>query len=307
MRVGVVGAGAMGSMFGAQFAEAGHDVTLVDVAEAHVDAINEAGLTVVRDGAERVVRPRAVVDPHGVPEVDVLVAFVKSYHTDAALERAAPLVGEGTIALSLQNGWGNGEPLAAALGEDRIVLGVTYVSAALLGPGRVAHTAMGSTVVGPYAASGAAAARLAGELLEGSGFPCEVDDRIATQIWRKLVVNASANPTGALTGLASEGLTGSDRMHALIDAIAGEVVLVARAEGHDVELEESIDKVHAVLRNAGTTKSSMLQDFEAGRRSEIDVITGAVLRAAERHYIDTPLNAAMYALVCGVEQAKGLR
>ena len=168
MKIAVVGAGAMGSIFGARFHQAGHETVLVDVAQSLVDTINAEGVTVVRGDDETVTRVPATTDPATVGPVDIVVFFTKCYHTSSAAESARPLVGPDTAVASLQNGWGNGDVLAAAYPPGQVVLGVTYNSGLLQGPGRVLHPAEQPTLVGSFSDGGDGAARLA-EALESAG------------------------------------------------------------------------------------------------------------------------------------------
>ena len=144
MKIAVVGAGAMGSIFGARFHQAGHETVLVDVVQPLVDTINAEGVTVVRGDDETVTRVPATTDPAAVGPVDIVVFFTKCYHTSLAAESARPLVGPDTAVASLQNGWGNGDVLAAAYPPGQVVLGVTYNSGTAPGartrpaPGRAA-------------------------------------------------------------------------------------------------------------------------------------------------------------------------
>jgi 2-dehydropantoate 2-reductase len=139
MKIAVIGAGAMGSIFGARFTQAGHDTVLVDVATPLVDAINSDGVTILRGDDETTTRVPATTDPASVGEVDVVVFCTKCYHTAPAAEGARPLVGPDTVVASLQNGWGNGDVLAAVYPPEQIAVGVTYNSGLVQGPGRVLH------------------------------------------------------------------------------------------------------------------------------------------------------------------------
>ena len=154
MKIAVVGAGAMGSIFGARFHQAGHETVLVDVVQPLVDTINADGVTVVRGDDETVTRVPATTDPAAVGPVDIVVFFTKCYHTSSAAEGARPLVGPDTVVASLQNGWGNGDVLAAAYPPGQVVLGVTYNSGLLQGPGRVVHPAEQPTLVGSFSDGG---------------------------------------------------------------------------------------------------------------------------------------------------------
>lgn len=306
MRVAVVGAGAMGSIFGARFQEGGLDTVLVDVSEPLVEKLNADGVTVVQGDEERVVRVPATSDPASVGECDLVVFFVKCYHTAAAAESARPLVGSDTTVASLQNGWGNGEVLAGIYDPSRIAVGVTYNSGTVLELGKVAHPGVGPTYVGPYADGATAGAGRVAEAVAAGGLEAEVIGEIRLEIWKKLILNAATLPTAALAGMNAGALTAHDGMHALVDETAREAVAVARALGYDIDADERCEYIHGLLTRAGPSKASMLQDFEAGRQTEVDVINGAVVRAAAEQGVAVPLNRAFVSLVKGWESMRGL-
>ena len=306
MRIAVVGAGAMGSIFGARLAGGGHDVVLVDVARPLVDTINESGVTVVRGEESTNTRVPATTDPSEVGPVDAVVFCVKCYHTASATELARPLVGPDTIVASLQNGWGNGDVLAAAFPPEQVVVGVTYNSGLVVEPGKVVHPADQPTLVGAFADGGDdRPARLA-EALQSSGLDATVASPVRPEIWKKLILNAATLPTAALTGMNAGALTAHESMHELVSETAREATAVAQALGYDIDPQERVEYIHALLEKAGPARGSMLQDFEAGRRTEIDVINGAVVSAADEHGVDVPLNRSYVALVKGWETMRGL-
>ncbi len=300
-----MGAGAMGSIFGAGFSEGGHETVLVDVARPVVDKINADGLMIVaKDGSERTVRIPATDDPAAVGRCDLVVFFVKCYHTASAAETARPLVDDETLVASLQNGWGNGEVLARAYDPGQIAVGVTYHSGTVRGLGEVAHPGVGPTYVGAYT-EGDAGATIE-EALSTSGFEVHSPPKIREEIWKKLILNAATLPTASLTGMNAGALTAHGPMKELVSEVAREAVAVARAQGFDIDEQERIDYTHALLEKAGPSKASMLQDFEAGRQTEVDVINGAVVRAGETSGMPTPLNRAFVSLVKGWESMRGL-
>jgi 2-dehydropantoate 2-reductase len=306
MRIAVVGAGAMGSIFGARFAQGGHETVLVEVAPALVEKLNADGVTVVRGEEETRTRVPATSHPDGHGPVDVVVFCVKCYQTSSAAELALPLVGPDTVVASLQNGWGNGEVLAAVYPPEQIVVGVTYNSGTVLDLGRVAHPGVGPTTMGPYSGeSTEGAERLAAALSDG-GLEAHVATPIRPEIWKKLILNAATLPTAALTGMNAGALTAQPDMHALVGDTAREAVEVARSLDYDIDEQERVDYIHSLLERAGPARGSMLQDFEAGRRTEIDVINGAVVRAADERGVPVPLNRAFVQLVKGWEAARGL-
>jgi len=306
MKIAVVGAGAMGSIFGARLAGGGHDVVLVDVARPLVDRINEAGVTVVRGDESTNTRVPATTDPSEIGPVDVVVFFVKCYHTSSATELARPLVGPDTVVASLQNGWGNGDVLAATFPPEQVVVGVTYNSGLLVEPGKVVHPADQPTLVGAFSDDGGDRPGRLAQALQESGLEATVVSPVRPEIWKKLILNAATLPTAALTGMNAGALTANERMRDLVSETAREASAVARALGYEIDAEERVDYIHALLEKAGPARGSMLQDFEAGRRTEIDVINGAVVGAADEHAVHVPLNRAFVALVKGWETMRGL-
>jgi 2-dehydropantoate 2-reductase len=304
MKVAIVGGGAMGGVWAGRLAAAGNDVTVIDASAQVVDAIRNHGLLVESAGGTETSKVAATREPAEVGEVDVAFFFVKANHTASAAEAALPLVGPSTTVVSLQNGWGNADVLAGTFPPEQIVVGVTYHSATVRAPGRVAHTGKGETFLGPYV-DGAPLdpANQVAELMGSGGLPATVAAGVKTEIWKKLILNAATLPTAALTRLCAGDLGQHAEMLELVDALATEAVRVAQALGYQIERDERIARIHAILAGAGKGKASMLQDVEAGRKTEIEVINGAVVRTAAAQGVDVPLNWAMVALVHGLERS----
>jgi 2-dehydropantoate 2-reductase len=306
MKIAVVGAGAMGSIFGARFAQGGHDTVLVDVVAPLVHTIAADGVKVVRGDDTTVTRVPATVDPGSVGPVDVVVFFVKCYHTRSAAELARPLVGPETVVASLQNGWGNGDVLADVYPAEQIVVGVTYNSGLVLEPGVVVHPADQPTFVGSFVDGDDTKAPRLAEALGDGGLAATVVSPIRPEIWKKLILNAATLPASALAGMTAGEYGANEHMRALAADVAREATAVAQALGYEIDPEERVAVILGLLAQAGPSKGSMLQDFEAGRQTEIDVISGAVVRAADEHAVPVPLNRALYQLVKGWEATKGL-
>jgi 2-dehydropantoate 2-reductase len=306
MRIAVVGAGAMGSIFGAALARGGDEVTLVDVAEPLVEKLNADGVTVVRGDDRTTTSVTATTDPGSVGPVDAGVFFVKCYHTASAAELARPLVGAETVVTSLQNGWGNGDVLAAAFPPEQVVVGVTYNSGLIVDLGVVMHPADQPTFVGAFADGDTGRAERLAEALERAGLATTVTSPVQPEIWKKLILNAATLPPAALAGMNAGALGAHEQMRGLIADTAREATAVAQALGYPIDAQERVETILALLERAGPTKASMLQDFEAGRRTEVDVINGAVVKAADEQDVPVPLNRAFVALVKGWESMRGL-
>lgn len=304
MKAAVVGGGAMGAAFAAEATLAGEEVTIVDVATEVVEWIQGHGVTIESpDGIVRVSVP-ATTDPRSVGPVGLTLVFVKGHHTARAAETVATLLGPETVAVTLQNGWGNADVLASVLPAERLLMGVTYHSCSAAGPGQIRHTGRGPTVVGTYLPdTDLGRARVVAEFLSAAGWEAEVSAQVGTEIWKKLILNAATLPPAALTGLTAGAVGEGGPLLELVDTLALEAVAVAQAQGLDIDTAERLDRIHAVLAGAGSGKPSMLQDVEARRKTEIESINGAVARLGAELGVEVPLNRAMVALINGVERS----
>jgi 2-dehydropantoate 2-reductase len=307
MQIAILGgAGAMGGIFGAWLSRAGHEVTLIDVSRPAIEAINAGGLVVEeKDGTAPVFKLRATDDPASVGPVDLIVNFVKCYHTEAAVTAARPMLGPGTTILSLQNGWGNVDRIAAVAGRERVLVGLTYHGGTLLGPGRVKHPGLGMTFLGELSGEITPRLRSVDDALRAAGFETTLSPRILDEVWKKLALNCCTLPTSALMRFFAHELVGYPTAKDAMALILGEVVAVARARGIALDYDERWAAITGLLEKAIGGKASMLQDVEAGRQTEIEVINGAVAKAGREAGVATPVNDMMVAMVSAL-QAKYL-
>ena len=183
---------------------------------------------------------------------------------------------------------------------------MTYNSGLVQGLGRVLHPSEQPTIVGSFTESGGDGPERLASALRDAGLATEIVAPVRPEIWKKLILNAATLPTSALTGMTAGALGASEDTRALVAETAREAVDVARGLGYEIEFEERIATILGLLEKAGPTKGSMLQDVEAGRRTEIDVINGAVVKAAEEVGVDVPVNRALVRLVKGWESMRGL-
>jgi 2-dehydropantoate 2-reductase len=306
--VAIMGAGAMGGIVGAALMDGGAEVSFVDTSQAVLAAVRQDGLRIKRGENERVVSVAATDDPSSIGEVDAVLFFVKCYHTAAAAELAGPLVGPATTIVSLQNGWGNGDVLQEAFPAQPLVVGITYHSGTVQAPGQIHHTNLTDAPVylGPYLGDDLSAAERFAACLRAGGLSPTVTPEIRTEIWKKLVLNSATLPTSALTRHTAGALGSDPDTRGLVTALATETVATAQAAGYDIDIDERLSSIFSILEGAGHGKASMLQDIEAGRRTEIGVVNAAVVKAAAEHGVEAPLNQAMVALVRGYERATAI-
>ena len=304
MKIGIVGSGAMGSLFGGRLALSGCDVVLYDISREHVEKVAAEGLEIEDSatGEVTVARPRASTDPRATDGADVLIIFVKSTATEEAASQFAARAGKDAIVLTLQNGLGNEEILSRHFGPERTAAGVTSHGATFLGPGRIRHAGRGPTHICMSDGRNSKLARLCTALVE-AGFETHVSADVASLVWSKLMINVGINALTAITNQRNGGLLESDDTRAIMADLVAEAVAVARARGVSLTHADPLAVVYNVARTTGDNRSSMLQDFDRHRASEIEVMNGAIVREAARAGIPAPVNATITRLVRALEKA----
>lgn len=302
MRFLIVGPGALGSVLGASLTEAGHGVALLGRRSPHLEALRRDGLLLTPRGGERKrVRVTATSDPAAAAGAEAIVVLVKTGDTAAAMEAIAPHVGPGRIVLTLQNGLGNAERIRATLGTGpRVLPGTTSQAAIRIGPGEVAHTGEGPTLLGFLDQSDAPAATEVARVLTNAGWPAAATPDIERWLWRKVAINAAVNGLTALGGFRNGAIVANPDLLDAAELIAEEAASVARAKG--IELGGMRQAVVETTAATADNRSSMLQDMDARRGTEVDAIHGAILAAAEDVGIELPAIRVVTALLRAKER-----
>jgi 2-dehydropantoate 2-reductase len=293
----------VGSLFAANLARLDDvEVWAYDLARDHVDAINRDGLRL--SGAEDVLgRVRATSNAADLPACDFGIVATKAMHTEPAVAATAGALAGGCVA-TVQNGVGNEE--AIALHIERVIRGTTFPAGRLVEPGHVRWEVKGDTTLGPFEPRPAPPdeiERLA-DACTRAGLPTNAVPDARGPQWRKVIFNAATNPIGALTGLTHGRVCEDPQLRRLVSGLVDEGKAVAAAQGIelDADPEDLID--HAARPEvAYDHKASMLQDVEARRPTEVDYLNGGIVRFGAEHGASTPLNAAILALVKGVERS----
>jgi len=298
MKIGIVGAGAMGSLFGGRLFQSGHQVMLYDINKEHVEAIRKEGLIIenLDSGKQEICRPAATTRAEDLKAVEILIIFVKSAATEAVARQFSEITGVGTIAVTMQNGLGNEAILKQHFGEQRTAAGVTSQGATFLGPGRIRHAGRGSTHLCMSDRDNEKLEEFVAALNQ-AGMDTELEKNIDDLIWSKLTINVGINALTALTGLPNGRLLEFPECKALMADLVAEAVRVAEKRGVHLTYPDPLEMVYVVAEKTGGNRSSMLQDFDRGRRSEIDFINGAILREAEALDLEVPVNRAVTRLV----------
>ena len=300
MRIAVIGAGSMGSVFGGKLARAGTDVTLCDINHTHIDAIREKGLAIADPDGTFTIDIEATDDIASLTGFDLALVLVDSSATQAVAPLLPALLSDEGAALTLQNGIGNVEALAAVLGPSRVLGGSTFVSAAMIGPGHAHHTNVGETVLGESAGGLSPRATAIAGLFRAAGFPAEASGNAMGHIWSKFALNCALAPLSAITGLRPGEVVRTPAMASLLEDVIAEILAVVAARGIALPGADPAQHIrdHAFLRY---NRPSMLQHLEAGRPTEIGGLNEALVREAEALGVAVPANRALAALVRGIE------
>ncbi len=303
MRIGLLGCGAMGSLYGGYLSRV-HEVCVFDVWKEHIEAIRKDGIRIDEpDGSRAVFRPaQAVYDPDEAGPVDLLIVFVKYMLLEQALRNARAMIGKDTIVLSLQNGLGNYDEIAKVIPEEQICCGTTAHGCTFLEPGHIRHTGTGITNVGTLKA-GAEKAAAAAEALSEAGFETAVRENVMELIWHKLFANVAINGITALLEQTNAAIAENAHERELAEKLLKEAVAVANAGGCSFNTEEETKAAFDVAVATGTNRSSMLQDVSRERETEIEIINGAVCKLGRKAGIPTPYNDAVCLLVRAKQSA----
>ncbi len=302
MRIAIVGAGAMGGLFGGSLAEAGHAVALVDLPGPHLQAMQSAGLRLDTDAGQRLIPVSAGTADAFSGEYELLVVFTKGPHTEAALRSTVHLAGPRTWALTVQNGLGNAARVAAALPGVQVLVGVTSWPADLRGPGHVASHGHGTVRI--WTADGPADPMVdhVAAVLSAAGLDCTADPAVDVAIWEKVAFNAGFNSVCAATRLTVGGVADNADGRRLVLAVVEEVLAVALARGVAVDPAQVRAMVDAAFAGHRGHKPSMLQDVLTGRPTEIDSINGAVVAAGDALGVRTPATRILCDIVRMIDQ-----
>lgn len=302
MRIAVIGPGAIGTIVAGLLAHAGEDVWLLHRREDAAARIDEEGVRIEDRETNRTIRASvpATTDASRVGSADLVVVLVRSHQTIEAVEGHAGCIGENTRVLSLQNGIANHHRLREHLGADRVVSGITRQSGSLVAPGRVVRTGDRESVIG---GADRAFAESVAEVFTGAGLETRVVDDPLSAIWHKQILAGGLKPVAALTGLSNGAILRDDALAEVVAGVMREMGAVAAARGHPIDAEELYEYISETKRESEHV-SSMRQDVERERRTEIDDVNGAVVDLAESmNDVDVTINATLTALVRGLERS----
>jgi 2-dehydropantoate 2-reductase len=324
MKFAIVGAGAIGAFLGAMLARAGEDVTLI-ARGPHLQAMQEHGVRVRGEIGEFRVDTKATNDPKAVGEVDALILTLKAHSVPAIAPSLRPLLGPQTCVVTAQNGfpwwyfyrhggdWEGtrlesvdpGGGISQHLDPARVIGCVVYPSAEIIEPGVILHLEGTRFAIGEPNGSKSERCRLLAESLINAGLRCPIRTNIRHDIWVKLMGNVAYNPVSALTRASLIEIVQCPETRALAAAIMREAESVANKLG--VEIGVTIAQRLEGAEKVGHHKTSMLQDIEAGKPTELEAIVGVVIELGDKLGVELPNTKSVYACVKLLEAATAMR
>jgi 2-dehydropantoate 2-reductase len=304
MKIAIVGTGAMGSVYAALFASAGHEVWAIDRWREHVDAMRARGLTVEGASGERTVRLNATTEPRDAGPCDLVVLATKAMHVAQAAASISPLLKSETPVLSIQNGLGGPETAASTLGKERVMVGVVGgFGASMRGPAHAHHNGMELVRLGEFGGPITPRLKAVEELWRSAGFRVKLFDDIDQLVWEKLLCNcAYSGPCGIADATIGEVMADPD-LSRISAACAAEGFAVAKRKGVRLSFDDPVAYVRDFGAKIPNARPSVLLDLMSKRKTEIDVINGAIPRVAADLGMTAPVNETVTALVHARERA----
>ena len=301
LNVAVLGAGAMGCLFGGLLAEKGLKVTLIDVWKEHIDAINKNGLKMDGFGGDRFIKISATNDPKSISPVDVVIVMCKATALEQALTNAKSIVGDKTVLMSFQNGIGHEAIMQNIVGIDKVLGGTTTQASNILGPGHIKNHASLPSWIGEYEGGLSDRVKDIAETFTAYGLETIASDNVKKRKWMKLFALTAVGPLSAIFDMHHTELYVTNKESKLARELGKQIILetrkVAQADGVEVSEDECLEMFLKIVDSNQTNKSSMAFDIQYKRKSEIDFINGSVSKIGKKHGVPTPLNDMLYKII----------
>ncbi|MGN0372040.1 MAG: ketopantoate reductase family protein [Enterocloster sp.] len=300
MRIAVIGAGAMGSIYGGHLS-LHNDVYMIDTAAPVVEQISKEGLKIQENGQDVVYRPHAVTSTEGMEPVDLVILFVKALFSKAALAGNKGIIGPDTYVMTLQNGSGHEDIIGEFVAQDHIIIGTTEDNGAVLGLGHVRRGGVGNTNVGMLVEDTTEFLPKLKEAFDACGFNVRIHENIQQLIWDKLFTNVSLSAVTGILQVDMGYIAANEHAWYLTVRLIREAAAVARGMGLKADDEEIIAKVKKTSEMSPNGCTSIRADLRDGRRTEVDTISGSVVRAAKKCGVPAPTHEFVVEMVHAME------
>jgi 2-dehydropantoate 2-reductase len=300
-KVAVLGAGAMGCLFGGLMAEKGLDVVLIDVWKEHVDAINKNGLKMDGHGGDRFIKIKATTDPSTLKTVDAIIIMCKATALKTALTNSKNIIGDNTMLMSFQNGIGHEAIMQEIAGKDKVLGGTTTQASNIVGPGHIKNHGSLPSWIGEYEGGMSDRVSDLAETFTAHNLETIAVADIKKRKWMKLFALTAIGPLSSVFNLHHTDLYITNKNQKVSRSLGKQIILetraVAKADGVDVTEDECLEMFNKIVDSKQTNKSSMCFDILNKRKTEIEFINGAVAKIGKSHGIKTPMNDLMYNMI----------
>ncbi|TFG14002.1 2-dehydropantoate 2-reductase [Candidatus Thorarchaeota archaeon] len=301
MNIVIMGAGAIGSLFGGMMEMAQPGAVTLIARQPHVEVIKKNGLQIKGVVGETVLDINAETSANGIAEADVVFITTKAYDSVAAARKIKHLIDNGAYVVVVQNGLGTENQIAKVLGSRRVLRATTCMGAILESPGVVNATGEGITEIGSHYPENSELIKMTVELINDANIKTRGSENIEGVVWTKTIVNCGINPIGAITDMKNGEVYSSAVLRELVIKLVEETVEVVKALGIELTTTDPIRYTLGTAKATANNTNSMLQDIKARKRTEIETITGAVVKMAHKLGLETPTSEAVYALVKAIE------
>jgi len=303
MKIVVVGAGAMGSLFAAFLTKSKEELWLLDKNKENAAKINASGISLEGVSGSWQAKPKTTANIEDIGRADLALLCVKAFNTKSAVEQIKPILGQNTKILTLQNGIGNVEIISEIAGENRVIAGVTSQGATLIAAGKIRHAGHGETIIGSIDGKTPVELRAIREIFNKVGLETKMSRDIKSLLWSKLIINVGINALTAITRLPNGKLTEYEGSRRILRDAVTEASRVAKRKRVKLIFDDPLAKVEAVCQDTSANLSSMLQDVLRKKRTEIDFINGVIVRLGQEMGISVPTNKLLLDLVKTIESS----
>lgn len=304
MKIAIIGAGAMGCLFGGKLSAKDNEVWLMDIDEEQIKAINNKGLIIEEKEAingliKNIVYKnlKATSNPKDVGIVDLAIIFVKSINTAKAIISNKEIFNESTYILTLQNGLGNVDAILNSAGESKVIAGTTSHGATMLEKGHIRHAGIGKTVIGELDGITSKGLEKVLQVLKDANIDTEISENIQGVIWDKLLVNIGINAITGICNVKNGEIASNSKLNEIMELAVLEAYEIAKTKGISLNFSDPVKHTMEVSTATTENKSSMLQDVQNSRKTEIEMINGAIVSEGIKYNINTPVNKILTNLI----------
>lgn len=299
MKIAVIGAGAMGSLYGGYLSEK-NEVYLIDTDCEKEKVINKNGIKIKEVDKYKVFYPKVILNSNGIGEMDLIIVFVKAIFSKQALEANKSIIGKNTFVLTLQNGAGHEDILSQFVSKEHIIIGTTEHNSSIIETGYINHGGSGKTNIGMLTGNTEELNDIAKTFNE-CGFETYIQENIQELIWNKLFVNISASALTGVLQVSLDYLSSNEHAWFLVEKLVDEALAVSKGLGMSFKREEIIEKVKSICVNSHNGFTSIYADIRDHRKTEVDTISGAVVRASKQCNIPAPCNEFIVQMIHALE------